>query len=111
MKSKKVAEFAPDYKVLAQGAKAIGHPARVAILKFLLEHNDQTCKNIVAQLPFSQSTVSQHLAELKQAGFIEGLPFKTSMIYSVSEDNINAFKKNFEAVFGKPEDKKQLSLF
>ncbi|MCC7297845.1 MAG: winged helix-turn-helix transcriptional regulator [Bacteroidia bacterium] len=111
MKSKKVAQFSADFKVLATGAKAIGHPARVAILKFLLEHNNQTCKSIVEQLPFSQSTVSQHLAELKQAGFIEGNSYKTSMIYTVSESNINAFKKNFEAVFGKPEEKRQLSMF
>lgn len=96
---------------LATITKALGHPARIAILKFLQEHNHQTCKNIVEQLPFSQSTVSQHLAELKQAGLIDAESFKTSMIYSVTDAQIEGFRKSFDSVFGKQGEKKQLSLF
>jgi len=53
-------------------AKAFNHPARVAILEYLLSH--QTCINndLVDELPLSQSTISQHLKELKQIGIIRG---------------------------------------
>lgn len=111
MKGKVSDSFDKDTLALATVAKAIGHPARIAILKFLQEHNQQTCKSIVEQLPFSQSTVSQHLAELKQSGLIDGVSYKTSTIYSVSEDQIKLLRKFYDAVFGKVEDRKQLSLF
>jgi ArsR family transcriptional regulator len=58
--------------LLAQYAKALGHPARIAILKVLLEKQSCICGDIVVELPLSQSTVSQHLKELKSAGIITG---------------------------------------
>ncbi|WP_242928807.1 ArsR/SmtB family transcription factor [Pontibacter vulgaris] len=57
---------------LATYAKALAHPARVAILRILLERNSCICGDIVDELPLSQSTVSQHLKELKEAGLIKG---------------------------------------
>ena len=62
----------PDDDTLALMAKAIGHPARVAILR-LLAHRD-TCAtgDVVAQLPLAQSTVSEHLRILREAGLIQG---------------------------------------
>src|SRR6188768_4591493 len=57
---------------LAAIAKALGHPARVAILQFLAEKKACVCGDIVDELPLSQSTVSQHLKELKKAGLIKG---------------------------------------
>lgn len=53
-------------------AKAIGHPARVAIIDYLLKANTCICKDIVGELPLSQPTISQHLKELKNAGLIKG---------------------------------------
>ena len=53
-------------------AKAMGHPARVAIIRLLLKKQTCICGDIVDELPLSQSTVSQHLKELKEAGSIEG---------------------------------------
>lgn len=96
---------------LAATAKVVGHPARVAILRSLLENNHQTCKMLVDQLPFSQSTVSQHLQKLKSVGLIEGSSYKTATIYSVNQDKLTNFKKALEDIFGKQKDKKQLSLF
>ncbi|MFD3001485.1 ArsR/SmtB family transcription factor [Pontibacter toksunensis] len=58
--------------VLAKYAKALAHPARVAILRILLERQSCICGDIVEELPLSQSTVSQHLKELKEAGLIKG---------------------------------------
>jgi ArsR family transcriptional regulator len=62
----------PDDETLAAMAKAIGHPARVAILR-LLAHRD-TCAtgDVVAQLPLAQSTVSEHLRILREAGLVQG---------------------------------------
>jgi len=57
---------------LAALAKAIGHPARVKILRLLLRKNACVCGDIVGELPLAQSTVSQHLKQLKQAGLIRG---------------------------------------
>lgn len=57
---------------LARLAKALGHPARVAIVRLLLRSESCMCGEIVDQLPLAQSTVSQHLRQLKQAGLIHG---------------------------------------
>ena len=65
-------EFKPDEILLAEFAKAISHPARVAILKVLAEKQTCICGEIVEVLPLAQSTVSQHLKELKEIGLIDG---------------------------------------
>jgi ArsR family transcriptional regulator len=57
---------------LADLAKALGHPARVRILKILIERNACICGDIVEEIPLAQSTVSQHLKQLQEAGLIQG---------------------------------------
>ena len=57
---------------LAVLAKAIGHPARIAIIEYLLKTESCICGDIVNELPLAQPTVSQHLKELKNAGLIKG---------------------------------------
>ena len=57
---------------LAQLAKALGHPIRVAILRYLMRCGSCICGEIVDQLPVSQATVSQHLKVLREAGFLRG---------------------------------------
>ncbi len=57
---------------IADLAKALGHPARIAILEFLARQDACVCGAIVDELPLSQATVSQHLAELKRIGLIKG---------------------------------------
>jgi DNA-binding transcriptional ArsR family regulator len=69
--SKKM-EFKPDEIELAEFAKAISHPARVAILKEVAMRKSCICGEIVEVLPLAQSTVSQHLKELKDVGLIDG---------------------------------------
>jgi DNA-binding transcriptional ArsR family regulator len=63
--------FAETDARIAEIAKALGHPARIAILK-LLSNGTCICGDLVNELPLSQSTVSQHLKELKTAGLIKG---------------------------------------
>ena len=65
-------EFSVKENRIAKYAKALGHPARIAILKLLANKQTCVCGDIVDELPLSQSTVSQHLKELKAAGLITG---------------------------------------
>lgn len=64
--------FSARENKLANYAKALAHPARVAILNILAKRATCICGDIVEELPLSQSTVSQHLKELKEAGLIKG---------------------------------------
>ncbi len=61
-----------DEQELADLAKALAHPARVRILKILVERNACICGDIVEEIPLAQSTVSQHLKQLQEAGLIQG---------------------------------------
>lgn len=70
---------------LATLAKALGHPARIAILQFLASHQACVCGDIVEELPLSQSTVSQHLKELKNAGLIKGDIEGPTVCYCIDE--------------------------
>jgi DNA-binding transcriptional ArsR family regulator len=72
MGATKAEEFSVKDNRVAAYAKALSHPARVAILKLLLKRRACVCGDIVDELPLSQSTVSQHLKELKSAGLIKG---------------------------------------
>ena len=65
-------EFSPELIALADAAKALAHPARLAILETLAEKNVCICGEIVDVMPLAQATVSQHLKELKSAGLIKG---------------------------------------
>jgi ArsR family transcriptional regulator len=64
--------FTAKQNRIADLAKALAHPARVAILEFLAGQDACVCGDIVEKLPLSQATVSQHLAELKPVGLIKG---------------------------------------
>lgn len=75
--------FSADQNRLADLAKALGHPARIAILEFLARSNSCMCGDIVDELPLSQSTVSQHLRELKNVGLIKGDIEGTRVCYCI----------------------------
>ncbi len=72
MAAHKREQFTPAEQQLAVIAKALGHPARVAILRLLAQRQSCVCGELVLELPISQSTVSQHLKELKTAGLVQG---------------------------------------
>ena len=65
-------EFTAQEIRVAELGKALSHPARIAIMKLLLKRQECICGDIVEELPLSQSTVSQHLKELKNVGLIKG---------------------------------------
>jgi len=72
MGATKTLEFGEKENKLARYAKALAHPARIAILQLLAQKQTCVCGDLVEELPLSQSTVSQHLKELKEAGLIKG---------------------------------------
>lgn len=78
-------EFSIKENRLAKYAKALAHPARVAILNFLAKQQSCMCGDIVEELPLSQSTVSQHLKELKEAGLIKGEIEGAKVCYCIDE--------------------------
>ena len=76
--------FTADEQELALVAKALGHPARVAILRLLAQRQACVCGELVLELPLSQSTVSQHLKELKAAGLVQGEVDGPRVCYCIS---------------------------
>jgi predicted transcriptional regulator len=80
---------------IATFAKALSHPIRISILKFLAGQNNCYCGDIVKELPIAQSTVSQHLKELKDAGLIQGSIEPPKVKYCVNKKNWKILKKTF----------------
>ena len=68
----KVNEFKSRERKIAELCKALANPARIAIINFLIKKRECICSDVVNELPLSQSTVSQHLKELKKTGLIKG---------------------------------------
>jgi predicted transcriptional regulator len=78
-------EFTVNQNKMAKYAKALAHPARIAILQLLIKKQTCVCGDIVNDLPLSQSTVSQHLKELKLAGLIKGNIDGVKVCYCIDE--------------------------
>ena len=78
--------FTPQDLRAARYAKALAHPARVAILRLLAKRDSCVCGDIVDELPLAQSTVSQHLKELKEAGLIQGTIAGTNVCYCIDPE-------------------------
>jgi ArsR family transcriptional regulator len=102
----KTEEFTVRQNELAQLMKALGHPARVAIIDYLLKVDACICGDIVNELPLAQATVSQHLKELKNAGLIKGSIEGTAICYCIDEVNFAKLQRYFGDVFGQIQLKK-----
>ena len=88
-------DFATDEIALADFAKAIAHPARIAILKILAQQKSCICGEIVEGLPLAQATVSQHLKELKTIGLIKGTIEGKTSCYCIDWEVFNQFITRF----------------
>lgn len=93
--------FTMKEQELAAFAKALAHPARIAILKVLAQHNECFCGKIVEILPLAQSTVSQHLKELKNAGLITGTVDGPRSCYCINWKAFEKFMEEFSFLFKK----------
>jgi len=91
-------EFGKKEQELADFSKALSHPARIAILKVLAQKNECICGEIVEVLPLAQSTVSQHLKELKNAGLIKGSLEGNAICYCLDEKGFGKIKSFFENI-------------
>lgn len=90
--------FSEAQNQIAIIAKALGHPARIAIIEHLVKVNKCICGDIVSELPLAQPTVSQHLKELKNAGLIRGTIEGNSVCYCIEEKMIEKIKGYFQVM-------------
>jgi ArsR family transcriptional regulator len=98
MGATKTDHFTDRQNQIAVISKALGHPARVAIIEYLLKVNTCITGDIVNELPLAQPTVSQHLKELKNAGLIQGSIEGTSVCYCIDENAFNILKEYFSKI-------------
>ena len=98
MGATKTTHFTDKQNAMATLAKALGHPARIAIIEYLVEVNTCICGDIVNELPLAQPTVSQHLKELKNAGLLKGTIEGNSVCYCIDDQAISKIQDYFAAI-------------
>ncbi len=91
--------FTEDQNRIAKLAKALAHPARVAIIQYLFSIDSCVCGDIVNQIGLAQPTISQHLKELKAVGLITGNVEGTSVCYCIDRDNWSLMKSLLTPLF------------
>lgn len=87
--------FSDRQNKLARMAKIMAHPARIAILDYIIKAQRCICNDLVVELGLAQPTVSQHLKELKSAGLLNGAIEGTSVCYSLNTENWKLYKETF----------------
>lgn len=92
-------DYQKDTETLAMFAKALGHPTRIAILKHLESQSCCFTGDLVDVFPLAQSTISQHLKELKNAGLIQGELKPPKIKYCINQENWNVAKALFQQFF------------
>jgi ArsR family transcriptional regulator len=91
--------FSDTDRRLAQRLKALAHPARLAIVRLLAERDECVCGDIVDDLPLAQSTVSQHLKALKEAGLIRGTIEGRTTCYCLDPEAMQALDADVRGFF------------
>ncbi len=81
--------FTDQQNRLATVAKVLGHPARIAILEYIIQQNSCICGDLVDEIGLAQATISQHLKELKNIGIIKGSIEGTSVCYCINQETWN----------------------
>ena len=107
MGATKTEHFTDEQNKIAILAKALGHPARIAIVEYLLSVETCICGDIVNELPLAQPTVSQHLKELKNAGIIKGNVEGNAICYCIDETAIEKLQTYFDNISSKLGIKKE----
>ncbi len=100
-------EFSVRDNRIAAYAKALAHPARVAIIRLLLKRQSCVCGDIVDELPLSQSTVSQHLKELKEAGLIKGEISGPKICYCIDGNAWKQMQESMGALYTEYQETKE----
>ena len=100
-------KYTDEQEQIARFAKAMGHPARMAILQFLLRQETCFFGDIHEELPIAKATVSQHLKELKEAGLIQGEIEAPNVKYCINQEKRALAQKMFAGFFGQQLCKKE----
>lgn len=95
-------DFAPDLTDLARRAKALSHPARLAIIRHLAAHDECICGDIVESLPLAQSTVSRHLKVLQEAEVIRVTHDGPRSCYCLDRTVLNDIRQAFDTFLDAP---------
>ncbi|WP_172916219.1 ArsR/SmtB family transcription factor [Capnocytophaga canimorsus] len=106
MGATKTEHFTDEQNQIAQIAKALGHPARIAIIEYLTKVDSCICGDIVNELPLAQPTISQHLKELKNAGLIKGTIEGNSICYCIDKKAFAILSNYFANIITKVTDQK-----
>ncbi|MBT8230731.1 MAG: metalloregulator ArsR/SmtB family transcription factor [Bacteroidia bacterium] len=101
MGASKTELFSEYHNRLAGMAKALAHPARIAILELLVKKGTCVCGDLVDELPLSQATVSQHLKAMKNAGILKGEVYGPYRCYCVDMKQCNNLRNSIEQLFSK----------
>ena len=84
---------------MAEVLKALGHPARLAIMEHLAKTPSCICNDIVDELPLAQPTISRHLAELKKVGLIQGTIEGKNICYCINDDRWMQVREAIDSIF------------
>jgi ArsR family transcriptional regulator, arsenate/arsenite/antimonite-responsive transcriptional repressor len=98
MGASKSESFTENQNQLSSLFKALSHPARIAIIEYLLKVDSCICGDIVNELPLAQPTVSQHLKELKNVGIIKGNIEGTAICYCINTETLKKFESFFSNI-------------
>jgi len=98
MGASKSESFSTAHNEMATLFKALSHPARIAIVEYLLSVDSCICGDIVNELPLAQPTISQHLKELKNANIIKGSIEGTAICYCINLETIQKIEKHFGVI-------------
>jgi DNA-binding transcriptional ArsR family regulator len=99
MGASKTSLFTKQQNEIALMAKALAHPARIAILQYLVKKNACVCGDLVEELGLAQATTSQHLKELKNAGIIHGTIEGPSVCYCINPKVWKQYRELFNSFF------------
>ncbi|GLR16961.1 ArsR/SmtB family transcription factor [Portibacter lacus] len=99
MGTSKTEKFTKEQNEIASIAKTLGHPARIAILQHLVKVNSCICGDIVDEIGLSQSTISQHLKELKREGIIKGEVEGRKVCYCINTERLDIVSTIFNGMF------------
>lgn len=105
MGASKSDSFTSEQNEIATLFKALSHPARIAIVEYLLKVDSCICGDIVNELPLAQPTISQHLKELKNANVITGSIEGTSICYCINPSTIDKIQHHFSVITEKLKNK------
>lgn len=91
--------FTPQQNEMAQVAKVLAHPARVAILQYISQQDACICSDLVAETGLAQATISQHLNEIKKIGLLKGNFQGKNLCYCIDKERWDAIQASFAQFF------------